>query len=359
MSLPEHIGGPRNWDYRYTWVRDAAFTTYALMRLGFTEEAGAFMQFMQARAKEEEPVAGPLNVMYRIDGGHDITEETLDHLDGYRGSKPVRAGNAAFAHLQLDIYGELMDSLYLYDKYGTRTSYETWLQIERMLDWVAKHWEEPDQGIWEVRAGRQQFTYSKLQCWVAFDRGLRLASKRSFPVNGHLWSEQRDRIYRAIMEQAWNEQQCAFTQYYGSPTVDASVLLMPMMLFISPTDPRMLSTLKRVQQELVSDSLVWRYAIGKAAKDGLTGGEGTFAVCSFWYAEALARSGMLDEALLIFEKMLTYASNLGLFSEEIGGEGHALGNFPQALTHLGLISAAFNLDRQLENTSDGRANIQK
>jgi GH15 family glucan-1,4-alpha-glucosidase len=314
---------------------------------------------MQARAKEEEPVAGPLNVMYRIDGGHDIPEITLDHLDGYRGSKPVRAGNSAVGHLQLDIYGEFMDSLYLYDKYGTRTSYDTWLQIERMLDWVAAHWEEPDQSIWEVRAGRQQFTYSKIQCWVALDRGLRLASKRSLPINGGNWKEQRDRIYRSIMEQAWNEQQSAFTQYFGSPTVDASVLLMPMVLLISPTDPRMLSTLKRVQEELVSDALVRRYAIGNAAKDGLPGGEGTFAVCSFWYAEALARSGMVDEAQLVFEKMLTYSTNLGLFSEEIGAMGHSLGNFPQALTHLGLISAAFNLDRQLDNASDGRSMIQK
>ena len=347
-SLPEQIGGVRNWDYRYTWVRDAAFTVYALMRLGYTEEAGAFATFMQERAKEPDPSGeGPLNVMYAIDGRHDLPEISLDHLEGYLASKPVRIGNAAVGHLQLDIYGELMDSIYLYDKYGSPLSYDMWVTIERLLDWLVKNWELADQSIWEVRGGRREFTYSKLQCWVALDRGVRLARKRSFPTDGDIWRLTRNRIYNAIMQKGWNGQREAFTQYFGSEAVDASLLMMPLMLFVSPKDPRMLSTLQRIREDLVSDSLVSRYRIGEAAKDGLPGTEGSFSICSFWLVEAMARAGMAEEAQLLFEKMLSYANHLGLFSEEIGSKGELLGNFPQALTHLGLISAAHNLDRIL------------
>jgi GH15 family glucan-1,4-alpha-glucosidase len=346
-SLPEQIGGVRNWDYRYTWVRDAAFTVYSLMRLGYTEEAAAFANFMQARAKEESPENGPLNVMYGIDGRHDLVEVELDHLAGYRGSRPVRIGNAAFGHLQLDIYGELMDSLYLYDKYGTPLSYEMWTTIERVLDWVVKNWEQPDQSIWEVRGPRRNFTYSKLQCWVALDRGVRLARKRSFPTEGDTWRLERNRIYNAIMREGWNEREGAFTQYFGSDAVDAATLMMPLMLFVSPRDPRMLATIERIRRELAADSLVRRYEIGKASRDGLPGNEGFFSVCSFWLVEAMARAGKIEEAQLLFEKLLSYANHLGLFSEEISGKGELLGNFPQALTHLGLISAAHNLDRLL------------
>jgi GH15 family glucan-1,4-alpha-glucosidase len=346
-SLPEEMGGVRNWDYRYSWVRDAAFTVYALMRLGYTEEAAAFTNFIQARAREQEPVDGPLNVMYGIDGRHDLPEEILDHWEGYRGSRPVRIGNGAAAHLQLDIYGELMDSVYLYDKYGSPLSYDMWQGVESLLDWVSNNWERPDQSIWEVRGGRQQFTYSKLQCWVALDRGLRLGTKRSFPMNGARWLQERDRLYRAIMSESWNEQLQSFVQYYGADAVDASLLMMPLMLFISPTDPRMLSTIAQIKKQLVSDSLVHRYDVGRAAGDGLPGEEGTFSICTFWLVEALTRAGYLEEAQFIFEKMLTYANHLGLYAEEIGPAGEALGNFPQAFTHLGLISAAFNLDRQL------------
>jgi GH15 family glucan-1,4-alpha-glucosidase len=346
-SLPEEIGGVRNWDYRYTWVRDSAFTVYSLMRLGYTEEAAAFAHFIQARAKEEEPGEGPLNVMYGIDGRHALPEETLDHLEGYRASRPVRVGNAAVDHLQLDIYGELMDSLYLYDKYGTPLSYEMWTAIERMLDWLVKNWDQPDQSIWEVRGGRREFTYSKLQCWVALDRGVRLARKHSFPTEGDAWRLERNRIYKAIMERGWNERHGSFSQYFGSEAVDASSLMMPLMLFLSPRDPRMLSTLARIRKELLSDTLVRRYEPGKAARDGLPGTEGSFSVCSFWLVEAMARAGFIEDAQLLFEKMLSYANHLGLFSEEISPQGELLGNFPQALTHLGLISAAYNLNRLL------------
>ncbi len=347
-SLPEEIGGVRNWDYRYTWVRDAAFTVYSLMRLGYTEEAAAFAHFMQARAKEEETEGGPLNVMYGIDGRHDLPEETLDHLEGYRGSHPVRVGNAASSHLQLDIYGELMDSLYLYDKYGTPLSYEMWTQVERILDWLVKNWDQPDQSIWEVRGGRRQFTYSKLQCWVAFDRGVRLARKRSFPTEGDSWRLERNRIYNAIMREGWNEGVGAFMQDFGGQALDASLLMMPLMLLVSPKDPRMLATIARIRRELAADTLVRRYDTDKAARDGLPGSEGFFSVCSFWLVEAMARAGQIEEAQLLFEKLLSYGNHLGLFSEEVSAQGELLGNFPQALTHLGLISAAHNLDLLLD-----------
>ena len=346
-SLPEEIGGVRNWDYRYAWVRDAAFTVYALMRLGYTGEAASFGRFMQARTKEAEPGEEPLRVMYCIGGGHELPEQVLDHLEGYRCSRPVRVGNAAVDHLQLDIYGELMDAIYLYDKYGTPLSYDTWLQVERMLDWLVKNWQQPDQSIWEVRGGRRDFTYSKLQCWVAFDRGVRLARKRSFPTEGDTWRMERNRIYNAIMERGWNEHDRTFTQYFGADAVDASSLMLPLMLFISPKDPRMIATIDRIRRELVSDTLVRRYDIDKAARDGLPGCEGSFSVCTFWLVEAMARAGYLEEAQLLFEKMLTYANHLGLYSEEISAKGELLGNFPQALTHLGLISTAYNLNRML------------
>jgi GH15 family glucan-1,4-alpha-glucosidase len=299
---------------------------------------------MQDRAKEEAQENGPLNVMYGIDGRHDLPEFTLDHLDGYRGSRPVRIGNAAAGHLQLDIYGELMDSLYLFDKYGSPLSYEMWMTVERLLDWLVKNWDQPDSGIWEVRGGRKPFTYSKLQCWVAFDRGVRLARKRSFPTEGDVWRVERNRIYNAIMQQSWSESEGTFTQFFGSDAIDAATLMMPLMLFVSPKDPRMLSTIARIRKELSADSLVRRYEIGKAARDGLPGCEGFFTVCSFWLVEAMARAGYIEEAQLLFEKLLSYANHLGLFSEEISAKGELLGNFPQALTHLGLISAAHNLD---------------
>ena len=347
-SLPERLGGERNWDYRYTWVRDAAFTVYSLIRLGYTEEAAAFARFMQDRASETEDDRGPLNVLYGIDGRHELREETLEHLSGYCDSRPVRIGNNAFRHLQLDIYGELLDSLYLYDKYGTPVSYQMWTVISSLLDWVARNWNQPDQSIWEVRGGRRDFTYSKLQCWVALDRGLRLARKRSLPVASGLWECERDRIYQLVMNRGWNEHIGSFTQFLDGEAVDASSLMMPLMRFIAPSDPRMIATIRQVRRQLASGSLVQRYEIGKAASDGLPGREGYFTVCGFWLVEAMARAGDIEEAQLLFEKLLSFASHLGLFSEEISANGNLTGNFPQALTHLGLISAAYSLDRVLD-----------
>lgn len=352
-SLPEEIGGVRNWDYRYTWIRDAAFTVYAFLRMGFTEEATAFIEWLEQRASEQERVNGPLNVMYAIDGRHDLTESHLDHLEGYRGSRPVRVGNGAYNQLQLDIYGELIDSLYLYDKYVSKISYSLWRQIRQMLDWVASNWELPDEGMWEVRSTRQQFVYSKLQCWVALDRGLRLATRHSLPLNRTRIETERDRIFDWIMTQGWNRELKSFVQSGGSRTLDAANLLMPLVHFISPNDPRMLSTLDRTMDILVSDSLVYRYQLHGEdfTDDGLSGGEGTFSMCTFWLVEALARAGRLDEARFIFEKMMTYANHLGLYSEEISPTGEALGNFPQAFTHLGLVSAAINLNDRLDGLS--------
>lgn len=354
-SLPESIGGGRNWDYRYTWIRDAAFTLYALLRIGFTEEADKFMGWIEARAGELNP-DGSLQVMYGIDGRHQLNEEILPHLEGYKGSGPVRVGNGAYCQLQLDIYGELMDSVYLYNKYGSPISYNFWTHLSRLTDWVVDNWQRTDEGIWEVRGGQQHFVYSKLMCWVALDRAIRLADKRSFPADRARWLTARDQIYREIMEKGWSDERQAFVQSYGSDTLDASNLMMPMVFFMSPTDPRMLKTLEAVDRPpenggLVSNSLVYRYDVNKTP-DGLDGEEGTFNICTFWLVEAMTRAGRLDrnrlnEARLMFEKMLSYSNHLGLFAEEIGPSGEALGNFPQAFTHLALISAAFNLDRTL------------
>ena len=354
-SLPEGIGGERNWDYRYTWIRDAAFTLYGLLRIGFTDEAARFMDWLERCSHDLNP-DGSLQIMYGIDGRQELTEETLDHLEGYKGSSPVRIGNGAYNQLQLDIYGELLDSVYLYNKYGSPISSDLWGHLRRLVNWVCDHWQQPDEGVWEVRGGRQHFLYSKLMCWVAIDRGLRLADKRSFPADRERWINTRDRIYEEILEKGWSEKRQAFVQHYGSNTLDASNLIMPLVFFMSPTDPRMLKTLDAINRSpskggLVSNSLVYRYNASETA-DGLAGEEGTFNLCTFWLVEALTRAGRsdparLDEARLVFEKMLGYANHLGLYAEETGHSGEALGNFPQAFTHLALISAAFNLDRAL------------
>jgi GH15 family glucan-1,4-alpha-glucosidase len=347
FSLPESIGGTRNWDYRFTWVRDASFTLYALMRLGYTEEARGFIAWIAERCKELKP-GRPLQVMYGIDGRHDLPEEILKNFEGYKQSKPVRLGNKASKQLQLDIYGELMDSVYLYDRHGEPISYDFWMNIVTLVEWVCKNWKRSDDGIWEVRGGAKPFLYSRAMCWLAVDRAMKIAQQRSYPAPLVRWLQTRNEIYTSIYKDFWNPKLNAFVQYKGADTLDASCLLLPMVKFISPKDPRWMSTLEAIKAHLVEDSLVYRYLPGKAAPDGMTGSEGTFSTCSFWYVECLARANDLRQARFIFEKALGYANHLGLYAEQLGPCGEHLGNFPQALTHIALISAAWNLDERLD-----------
>jgi GH15 family glucan-1,4-alpha-glucosidase len=348
-GLPEQAGGERNWDYRYTWIRDGSFSIYALLGLGFVEEAAAFATWLRDRANEQAGnTSGPLKIMYRVDGSSDLTEETLDHFEGWRGSRPVRIGNGAADQLQLDIYGEALDALFLAETHDVRMGHQGWAQLANLIDWLCDHWDQPDEGIWETRGGRRDFTYGRFQTWVALDRAVRLAAIRARPGRVDRWALERDRVYNQIFQRGWNEKVGGLTQSYGSDVLDSSLLLMPQQGFIAPRDPVWLSTLDAISRELVSDSLVYRYNPA-ASPDGLAGDEGTFSLCTFWYVDSLARAGRLDDAQLIFEKMHTYANHLGLYSEEIGSTGEQLGNFPQAFSHLALISAAVNLDSQLDH----------
>ncbi|RKG57217.1 glycoside hydrolase family 15 protein [Corallococcus sp. AB011P] len=353
-SLPESPGGTRNWDYRFCWLRDAAFTIYAFIRIGFNEEAAAFMRWVEKRCAENGD--GPLPLMFRLDGSRVPDEEQLHHLRGYGGARPVRIGNAAANQLQLDIYGELMDSVYLSNKYATPISYDFWRHLRRLVDWLCDHWQMEDEGIWEIRGSRRHFVYSKLMCWVAVDRAIRLADKRSLPADRAKWLKTRDAIFEEIMDKGWCQEKGAFIQAYGHESLDAANLLMPLVFFLSPVDPRMISTLDVIRKApkeggLTSDGLVFRYEADEKL-DGIEGSEGTFNLCSFWLVEAMTRASsvrpdLLDEARLIFERMQGYANHLGLYAEQTGMSGEAMGNFPQALTHLSLISAAYNLDRTL------------
>lgn len=357
FGLPEHVGGHRNWDYRYTWIRDASFTVYSLIRLGYSKEAGSFMAWVEKlfrKITEDDR----LGIMYSIDGNRQLVEYQLDQFEGYKRSSPVRVGNDAYRQLQLDIYGELMDSVYLYNKYGEPISYDFWKDIERQMDWLARNWDQPDDGIWEVRGGQRKFLSSRVACWVALDRAMKLAKMRSFPRNG-IWKKERDKIYESIFTDFWDEKKQAFVQYQGAETVDASSLLMPLFRFISPKDPRWLSSLKRIEEELVTDSLVYRYRPEIAAPDGLVSREGTFSMCSFWYVECLSRAGELEKARYYFEKILGYANHLGLYSEQLGFEGEHLGNFPQAFTHMALISAAYNLNEQFNDNRNKNINLEQ
>jgi GH15 family glucan-1,4-alpha-glucosidase len=351
-GLPEQIGGERNWDYRFTWIRDASFSVYALLGLGFTDEARAYLGWLTDRVRDGAEQSTPLQIMYRLDGSPDLTEETLDHLQGYRGSRPVRIGNGAADQLQLDIYGEALDSIYLADSHGLGMSYQAWTKLSELIDWLSDHWDEPEEGIWETRGGRQDFVYGRLMSWVAFDRAIRIAQHRSRPGDLARWTTVRDQIFRQIMERGFHPKREAFVQHYDTDVLDASLLYMPLVGFIDPADPLWQSTLRAMDTELVSDSLVYRYDPA-ASPDGLAGSEGTFTICSFWYVDALARSGRLEDARLTFEKMLTYSNHLGLYSEEIAPTGEQIGNFPQAFSHLALISAAINLDYQLDHGTSG------
>ncbi|WP_329129517.1 glycoside hydrolase family 15 protein [Streptomyces sp. NBC_01476] len=354
LGLPEHVGGERNWDYRYVWIRDAAFSLYALLRLGFTDEAKAFTQWLTACLRNVgDGENGPLRVLYSIDGHAHVPEQTLDHLEGYRGSRPVRIGNDAAGQLQLDIYGELIDSIYLFNKYSVGISHDSWSDLCVIMNWLLEHWDSPDEGIWETRAGQQHNTYSRLMCWVAVERMIRMARQRGLPGDLTRWATARDRIYHQIIDRGWNPEAGTFVQRLsdgrGEPprvVLDAALLLLPMVKFLSPDDPRFRTTMDAIAGQLVMDSLVYRYD-PTMSPDGLNSPEGTFSICSFWWVEALTRTGQIARARLALEKTFTYANHLGLYAEQIGMTGEHLGNFPQAFTHLALISAATNLDRAM------------
>ena len=358
-SLPEQIGGERNWDYRFTWIRDASFSVYSLLGLGFKGEAAAFARWLRDRVDEQAGGNGsPLQIMYRVDGSSDLSEEVLEHWEGYRGSAPVHIGNGAADQLQLDIYGEALDSIYVADQHGLRAGHEGWVRISQMLDWVAENWDQSDEGIWETRGGRQDFTYGRLMNWVALDRGIRLARAHGRPAPLERWLRERDAIYNQIMKRGWSPTRKAFVQHYNTDVLDASLLRMSTVGFITPTDPMWTSTLAAIDGELVTDSLVYRYD-PEASPDGLRGSEGTFSLCTFAYVDSLARAGQLAKARVTFEKMLTYANHLGLFSEEIALTGEQIGNFPQAFTHLALIDAAITLNRLLDVPPRYAADLQR
>jgi GH15 family glucan-1,4-alpha-glucosidase len=349
-SLPEQVGGSRNWDYRYTWIRDGSFSVGALLGIGFVEEAAAFGAWLRERVADGRVgPSGPLQIMYRVDGSPDLVEEVIDDLEGHLGSRPVRIGNGAADQLQLDIYGEAMHSLHMLDTalgdHGIAD--EGWAHIAEMIDWLCDHWRDPEEGIWETRGGRRRFTYGQMMSWVAFDRAIRMATARGRPGDVARWTAERDAVRQCIGTDGWNDTLQAYVQYEQADVLDASLLLMPLMRYVVPNDRRWLSTLDAVQRTLVTDSLVYRYD-PLASPDGLEGTEGTFSLCSFLYVDALARSGRLEDARLTFAKMLTYGNHLGLYSEEIDSVGRQIGNFPQAFTHLALIVAAVTLDRRLD-----------
>jgi GH15 family glucan-1,4-alpha-glucosidase len=349
MGLPEQVGGERNWDYRYTWVRDGSLSVRALLDLGYIEEAAQFVRWLGDRLRSHDGAGGePLQIMYRVDGDPHLTEEILGHFEGYRGSSPVRAGNAAADQLQLDIYGEVFYAMSEgIEEIGQQVGYHGWKGLTRLMDWLADHWDRPDEGVWETRGGRKDFTYSRVMCWTALDNCLKMAEQFRRPANVELWTRARDMILEQVMERGWSQKEQALVQHYGGDVLDASLLIAPRVGFIAPRSPGWLSTLDAMDQRLVSDSLVYRYDPA-ASPDGLRGSEGTFSLCTFLYVDALARAGRLPQARYTFEKMHTYANHVGLFAEEIGPSGEQLGNFPQAFTHLSLIMAASTLDDALD-----------
>ncbi len=347
FGLPEAPGGERNWDYRYTWIRDASFTVYAFMRLGFVQEANDYMRWVRGRVSDCHGKPMKINILYGIDGRQELPETELSHLSGHGGARPVRIGNDAYAQIQLDIFGELMDAVYLVNKYGDAISHEGWKHAVHVVDQVCETWQQKDVGIWEMRGEQHHFLHSRLMCWVAVDRAIRLASKRSLPAPFARWDETRQAIYADIWDNFWNEERGHFVQHIGGTALDGSMLLMPLVRFVSAKDPRWLATLQAIEKHLVRDGMVYRYRNDDTGIDGLVGTEGAFAACSFWYVECLARAGQVEKAHLEFEQLLRYANPLGLYAEEFDSHGRHLGNTPQALTHLALISAAVFLDRKL------------
>ena len=339
-SLPEGIGGVRNWDYRFSWLRDSAFVLYSLHILGHYDEADRFMRFLNRVARKTTDTH--LQIMYGIDGRRHLTEQTLDHLEGYRRSAPVRIGNAAYDQLQLDVYGEVLETAYLWSRHHD-VGEGTWQTLRRLVDWVSDNWRRVDCGIWEVRAGMQHYVFSKVMCWVALDRGIRLARKFRLEAPLDRWTRERAAVHADVMANGWSERKQSFVQYYGTEALDASNLVIPMVHFLPRDHPRVRATVMATLRELTSDDqeLVYRYK----NDDGLPGEEGVFSICTFWLAEALALIGEVEHADRIVERMLKQANHVGLYSEELDPRtGEFLGNFPQAFTHIALINCAHVID---------------
>jgi GH15 family glucan-1,4-alpha-glucosidase len=346
-SLPEKIGGERNWDYRYCWLRDATLTLLAFLNAGYVEEAHAWRVWL-LRAAAGDPSA--LQIMYGVAGERRLPELTLDWLPGYEASKPVRIGNAATEQFQLDVFGEVLDALHQSRVHDLEMSKAAWSLQRRLLLFLEHAWKEPDEGIWEVRGPRQHFTHSKVMAWVAFDRGVQAVERFRLPGPVERWREIRGRIHREICERGFDVELKSFTQAYGSKRLDASLLVIPLVGFLPADDPRMVGTVAAIERDLVRDGFVYRYAQDEEARgiDGLPPGEGAFLPCSFWLADNLALQGRLDEAEELYERLLALRSDLGLFGEEWDPESRRqLGNFPQAFTHVALVNTAFNLDRAM------------
>ncbi len=334
-SLPETPGGVRNWDYRYTWIRDTAATLWALYALGFDWEANDFFHFVADVAEAE---GGHLQIMYGVDGERALQESTLDHLSGYDDARPVRIGNAAYTQRQHDVWGGVVGAIDLYTRAHERVDDRLWAIVQTQVQRALEHWREPDQGIWEVRSGPQHFTFSKVACWVAADAGARLAEGRGEKKLAAQWRTAAEQIRADVLAHAVDERG-VFTQHYGGKALDASVLLIPLLRFLPPDDQRVRNTVLAIADQLTEDEMVLRYRVDET-EDGLTGEEGTFTICSFWLVSALVQIGELARARALCEKLLSYASPLQLYAEEIDPRtGRQLGNFPQAFTHLALITA--------------------
>ena len=344
-SLPERIGGQRNWDYRYSWLRDSAFLLYALQLLGYHDEAANFIAWLE-RIHEGQP--SRFQIMYGIDGRTDIDETELTELEGYQGSRPVRIGNAAAKQRQLDVYGEVVDSAYLHLRFGKAKAAPMRGTLVAMVDEAAEYWEEPDKGIWEMRGGPQQFVHSKLLCWVALDRGISLSRELKVDKSRReRWVWTRERIRHTILTRGWSDKLGAFRQVLDEDQLDATALMIPLLRFLPPLDPRMRQTVATIQRDLTDENgFVYRYR----RDDGLGASEGTFLLCSFWLVDNLALQGQVVPAQHLFERLTSHGNDLGLFSEELDPDsGELLGNFPQALTHLAIVNAAAHLERATQN----------
>jgi GH15 family glucan-1,4-alpha-glucosidase len=349
-SLPEVIGGVRNWDYRYTWIRDAGFGLYALSILGYRDEAQEFKRWLEWSTLGR---AGDLQVMYGLSGERRLTEFELPHLEGYRNSRPVRIGNGAHSQFQLDIYGEIVDSAHLYRRYGGDVDPEYWTYLRRVVEFVVEHWQEPDDSIWEPRAERRQYVFSKVMCWVALDRAIRAARALDLPGDVEHWRAVRREIRDDVLAKGYDAEAGSFVQSYGSKALDASLLMLPLVRFLPATDPRMRSTIAAIEKGLATpEGLVYRY---RGVDDGLGGREGAFLMCSFWLVDNLLMIGAAGRARALFENLRTYGNDLDLYSEQIDPSSFdLLGNFPQAFTHMGLINAAVQLERAESRAEEGR-----